>query len=100
MLYGYTTSLYIIIITATVVVMIVFFITIIFQEIPSHPLNEKTLQNCLKNRDILEEEFRVRLLIALIVLSLCQKYFHFLYDNKLNMFYLFIYFTENSNEYA
>lgn len=28
------------------------------QEIPSHPLNEKTLQNCLRNRELLEEEFK------------------------------------------
>ncbi|CAL1278594.1 unnamed protein product [Larinioides sclopetarius] len=28
------------------------------QEIPSHPLNEKTLANCLKSRDLLEEEFK------------------------------------------
>lgn len=31
----------------------------IFQEIPSHPLNDKTLANCLKSRDLLEEEFKV-----------------------------------------
>ncbi|GFY33147.1 tyrosine-protein phosphatase Lar-like [Trichonephila clavipes] len=28
------------------------------QEIPSHPLNEKTLTNCLKSRDLLEDEFK------------------------------------------
>ncbi|XP_035217145.1 uncharacterized protein LOC118190529 isoform X2 [Stegodyphus dumicola] len=28
------------------------------QEFPSHPLNEKSLTNCLKNRELLEEEFK------------------------------------------